>query len=414
MILRFSVSNYRSIRTEESISLIATTLKEDRPPLPAKVGKGIPGVLPTALVYGANASGKSNLLRAIKHIVRAVLYSHNSDPGSGVPTKPFALDEECAMIPTQMEIDFILEDVRYNFGFSATPEEFTEEWLYSFPEGRQRLLYERSRQDVNFGKSMRGAKKTLSEFMRPNSLFISTATQNNHEELSRISKFFGSIEFVEDSTVFGVTEKFEIEKPVIRFIESVGTGIVDCQTKENALTSRQKELFADLVPIMQKHLEIGTDSDVSTLEKTYELELGHRAKGGKVIYFDIKQESRGTQRLLFMMAHVFKALESGSVLLIDEIDLSLHTHAVERIIELFTSRTMNPNGAQLIATTHDTNLLSSHSLRRDEVWFSEKDRFGSSRYFPMSDIKSRKRDDFERGYLEGRFGAVPSSSLFGD
>lgn len=148
------------------------------------------------------------------------------------------------------------------------------------------------------------------------------------------------------------------------------------------------------------------------------LKLGHITSDGGTVYFTLDSESSGTRRLLLLLHHAFKALDQGSLLIVDELDTSLHTQACEAIIAPFSSRDTNPKGAQLVATTHDTNLLRSPMLRRDQIWFTEKDEGGATHLYPLSDFKVRKEDNLEKGYLQGRFGAIPFAgsalALFGD
>ena len=137
------------------------------------------------------------------------------------------------------------------------------------------------------------------------------------------------------------------------------------------------------------------------------IELGHRGRDGKPVYFDLDRESAGTRRLLVTLGFAFRALDEGTALVIDELDASLHTHASEAVLKLFCSPETNAKGAQLVATTHDTSLMATALLRRDQLWFSEKGADGATQLYPLSDIRTRKGDNIERGYLQGRYGAVP-------
>ena len=143
-------------------------------------------------------------------------------------------------------------------------------------------------------------------------------------------------------------------------------------------------------------------------KKRLKLELSHRGGGGDNVYLDIDRESAGTRRLLFMLGPIFRALDEGTLIVIDELDASLHTRACEAILELFGSQKTNPHGAQLVVTTHDTNLLHSPLVRRDQIWFVELNKKGATRVFPLTDIRTRKDDNIEKGYLQGRYGAIPN------
>jgi hypothetical protein len=192
---------------------------------------------------------------------------------------------------------------------------------------------------------------------------------------------------------------------VIDLLTALGTGAVAYRKRKIALSPNATELFSDLNAIFKKH----SKGKITAPEMDFSgrFELGHKGADGKNVYFDLGDESDGTRRLLILLEEVFTSLELGSVLAVDELNASLHTQACEKIISLFSNSNTNTKGAQLIATTHDTNLLISPHVRRDEVWFMEQQTDGSTELFPLTDIRTRKGDNIERGYLQGRYGAVP-------
>jgi AAA domain, putative AbiEii toxin, Type IV TA system len=196
VLLRFDAGNAFSIAEIQELSLVASSLKGNEKgllPIPGMAGLR---AVPVALIYGANASGKTNFARAFNFMRNAILSSHSQgNPQGGVPRVPFALDDESGTKPSHFEVEFVASGSRYIFGFTCDNQCFLTEWLYVFPEGKRRKLYERKGKHVDFGSTMLGAKKPLVEFMRPNSLFISTATQNHHEELSKLVKFFRQIQY---------------------------------------------------------------------------------------------------------------------------------------------------------------------------------------------------------------------------
>lgn len=416
MLLRISAENVLSIAEQQELSLIATSLKG-----PSTILREVPGSklksLPSAIVYGANASGKSNLIKAISFMRRAVLFSHSQgNPRGGVPRTSFALDPVIKAGPTVMEADFAIENIRYRYGFECDDHQFISEWLYEYPEGKKRKLFERKKGSVDFGTSLKGPKKILVELMRPNSLFLSTATQNDHEGLSKIAAFFNSMGFVNTisvakNTINRTFKEGKIDNRIINFLQGVGTGIISFRQQEAEIPEQRQAMAKDFVEIFRKHLGEDAPSEglMPELEKDVYIEFGHNGRDGTACYLGPEQESSGTRRLAFMLSSVFQALDTGSLVLIDELDASLHTLAAEQIVRLFADPNVNTRGAQLIATTHDTNLLRSRFLRRDQIWFAEKDREGATSIYPLSDIQSRHTDDFEKGYLEGRYGAVPFS-----
>lgn len=202
-----------------------------------------------------------------------------------------------------------------------------------------------------------------------------------------------------------------IDPRIIRFLTLIGTGIVDVSIKKKQITPKVLEMQKALKDVFQKFaggdVEFPNDEDD---KERLELKLGHKSSG-KIKYLDLSQESSGTIHLLNILSPIFDALDHGKVIVIDELDESLHTQAVEAVISLFSDPIINKMGAQLICTVHDTNILDSKCLRRDQIWFVEKSIEGKSHLYPLSDIKIRKQDSRERGYKQGRFGAVPPGSI---
>jgi AAA15 family ATPase/GTPase len=414
MLLRFSVANFRSILEEQELSLVAGKLKSAHEILRFPIGDV--SVLPSALIYGPNAAGKSNFIAALNFLRAAVLYSHSKgNPDGGVPRKPFALCGEAQDTPSLLEADFVVGGVRYQYGFEADDDRFTAEWLFSYPEGKRRKLYERSGDDISFGPSLKGQKKILAEFMRPNSLFLSTATQNDHEELSEIRNFFKDIK-IKRSISAGrhtVNEEFsesDIDPRTIEFLEMVGTGVIGYRKNTEELPDEARKMMSELKVIIKRFAsdnsnEIEIDSSE---EKRVSIELSHKSRDGSACYLDLNDESAGTKRLLIIINMAFKALDTGGIVVIDEVDASLHTFASEAVLALFNDKNINKKGAQIIATAHDTNLLSSEFLSRGQIWFAEKNDRGETELFSLAEIKSRPDDNFELGYLQGRYGGTIS------
>lgn len=412
MLLRFETGNFLSFAGVQELSLVASKLKGREDGLLPIPGAPEFQAVPATLIYGANASGKTNFVRAFTFMRSAILHSHSQgSPDGGVPRKPFALDEEMRMTPSQCEAEFVVDGTRFIFGFTCDDNSFLTEWLYAFPEGKRRKLYERDGKTVNFGQSMAGAKKALVEFMRSNSLFISTATQNDHEELSKIVTFFRNCTYssnleVSAANISNTFKKGQIDARAINFLRDTGTGIVGLEQHEQEVPDEVKNFNTEFRSVLRKYLGDEAAPDPNTNEKDVEIQLIHQ--GSKKEYaLPLQQESSGTRRLLILVSKILRALDKGTLIIVDELDASLHTIVAEQIIELFTNKEYNPKGAQLIATTHDTNLLACGHLRRDQIWFCEKDGIGSSHIFSLADFKLRPTDKFGKGYLEGRFGAIP-------
>ncbi len=311
-----------------------------------------------------------------------------------------------------MSVDFIIENVRYHYGFRASDQAFKEEWLYRFPNGRQQVLYERSRpQRIEFGRALKGQNKIISKLMRDNSLFLSVANQNKHPILSKIANYICSFRILDipiaSSTGFIQISGEKIDARVIKVLRELETGIVDYKIRENILSKDEQKFAKSLRNIFQDFFGEDKNVNLEINEAEIEIEMTHTNDEGGETEIKLSAESAGTQRLIVILSAIFDAIDSGGVVILDELDASLHTMAAEAIIELFSNPKINKNGAQLIATTHDTNLMLANCLRRDQIWFVEKDKSGASHIYPLSDMKVRPTDNFERGYLQGRFGAIP-------
>jgi energy-coupling factor transporter ATP-binding protein EcfA2 len=406
MLLRFGVQNHRSIRDMQELSLVASAL-DDAPAGLIACSQAGGHLLPTVVVYGANASGKSNLVKALRWMRHSVLYSHSrGEAGGEVPRESFALDPAIHDAPTICDVDFVIDDVRYHYGIEASDQAFTREWLYSFPSGRRQMLFERREQVFEFGRNLRGRNRIVADLTRPNSLFIAAATQNDHEELSKVSSFFRAIG-VEDRQP--LVKWSDLDSRVVEFLSGVGTGVIGTRMKKIEVTESIREFALGFQALTERVFGSTGSNPFEAGSELHEIEFAHRGRDGAEIFFALEDESDGTRRLLALLAPAFRALDTASLMVVDELDASLHTQACEALLALFASPKTNPKGAQLIATTHDTNLLRSPLLRRDQVWFTEKDVEGATDLYPLTDFRTRKGDNLERGYLQGRYGAIPFS-----
>ena len=247
--------------------------------------------------------------------------------------------------------------------------------------------------------------------MRKNSLFLSVAAQNAHDQLTPIFRSFADVSFKigTGSGTLAALQEFregQCDGRIIEFLKNADTGIVAHRFEELPKDATTEPFAAELHALIKKHVP-DLEKMPPNLFGTKRLSLGHVGPEGRTVFFDLNNESSGTLRLLSLLKTIFSALDRGTVVVIDELDASLHTYLAEDIILLFNNKKTNPNGAQLIATTHDTNLLSAKLMRRDQIWFTEKDISGATALYPLTDIRTRNTDNIERGYLEGRFGAVP-------
>lgn len=402
MLLRFAVANHLSIRDRQELSMVASALADAEDGLIDSPVSPSGSLLPAVVVYGANASGKTNLVDALHTMRELILRSHlDETPDGGVAGREhFRLDIESESAPSRFEMDFVLGGVRHHYGFEATDEAFVGEWLQDYPMGRRRVLFERDGSEFRFGRGLKGRNRVIADLTRENSLFLSAAAQNGHEMLTSVRRYFARINGVVGLSFAGpsvATVAGTLDSRVMDFLERAETGVVNHRLREVELTESSLQL-------MSKLAELGVKTPPERMDV---LELAHRHSDGEDVYFELERESAGTRRLLIVLTRTFDALDSGVPLVVDELDAGLHTAAAQAVLDLFCARQTNPNGAQLIATTHDTNLLAASNLRRDQVWFAEKARDGATRTYPLTDIRTRKGDNLERGYLQRRYGAAP-------
>ena len=241
MLLRFGVTNHLSLRDRQELSLVASSLDDEASGLIACPHPPGGRLLPAVVIYGANASGKSNLIDAIWWTRRMVLYSHRAGlPHRPIARRPFALDSACQAAPTKIEVDLVVENVRYHYGFEATDGAFTAEWLYSFPRERRQMLFERDNATFVFGRHLKGRNQVISELTRPNSLFLSAAAQNGHDELTRIFLFFQAIQLdtgapSQPAALAVKLRRKEADERIIRYLEMSGTGITGYRVDEASL-----------------------------------------------------------------------------------------------------------------------------------------------------------------------------------
>ena len=412
MLVEFRVKNFRSLRDEVVLSLVASKDKTLQDTNTLATGlKAAPYLLKSAVVYGANAGGKSNLIKALQFMRGVVLESATIiQPGQTFAVQPFRLDDRSASQPTQFEVTFIVGGVRYQYGFSMTPQRIVSEHLLVYKAFKPQRWFERhfdgeSGKDVyEFGPGLKGAKNLWEGATRPNALFLSMAVQLNSEALRPVFDWF-STGLVIINEQAPLSPQFSIQmlkeadgrKQICELLTAADVSIADI------------EVVTRKVPQQAVHVDLVAGKTEMRSEEVEEQQLhfSHVTEHGRAV-FDLLDESNGTRNLLFLTGPILDILKKGLTLVIDELDTSLHTLLVRELVRLLHRPEVNTGGAQLIFTTHDTSLLDAPDLfRRDQVWFVEKDRDQASALVALSEFSPRKNEALERGYLMGRYGGVP-------
>ena len=400
MLLDFSVENFKSIRDEAHLNLVSTTDKSLIDTHTIYTGiDSLPNVSCCAAIYGANACGKSNLIDAMFYMRAVVIECSNKTDQDVYNVKSFRLDPATEKNPTKFEITFLLDGTRYQYGFSMTPQRIVEEWLLVYKTSKPQEWFYRENDSFHFGSFLKGQKKVWEKSTRPKTLFLSTASLLNSDQLKPIYNWIiqslnilGPKDRINDSLTLNMLEDPNKKNSIIGFISSADISIDDITVIE------------ELGQINQIHFDAVTGKTKTFSEegKIRRPQFHHKGK-----IFELGEESLGTQRLFYLVGPILDILDKGSVLIFDELDSSIHTLLARKLINLFNTPSMNQKGAQLIFSSHNTALLSKSLLRRDQIWFLEKDYDQASTLFPLSDLAPRKNEDLEGGYLKGRYGAIP-------
>ena len=364
-------------------------------------------------IYGANASGKSTLLNALKFMKTAVLDSHRSwKPKADIPRQPFLLNAKNLTAPSLFEVDFLLDKVRYTYGFTLNSKDVLEEWLYAYPQGKKQKWFVRKvaeSDEFTFSRLLSGENKGVQALTRNNSLFLSTAAQNNHPKLTPIFEWFNNaLDIIDDRAHLNTATIQQCLTPeflsgVTKIMKSADFGITGIDIEEKEPTDDFQKAIARLFaddPEQQKEMMKAFQSISASLRHRVEAD-------GKDVKLPFSNESRGTQALFGLAGAIVKRLTDGGLLCVDELDASLHPLMAVEIVKMFNDPKSNPNNAQLLFNTHDTNILECADLRRDQIWFTEKDKTGATHLYSLTDYKARKEENIKRGYLQGRYGAIP-------
>lgn len=410
MLIEFNTTNFRSFRSTQTLSLAKG--KGNELPNNSFEVEGIKGLdlLRSVAIYGANASGKSNLLksiRAMKQIVTAT-----SQRGSKLPLMPFKLDEDIANQPTEFEIVFVVDSIRYQYGFSATEDKIFEEWLFVYPKGRAQKWFERlwdpetNQYQWQFSPSFTGTKQVWQNATRDNSLFLSTAVQLNSHQLKPVFDWFkDTLKF---SSVNGFDPDYSAslclqnkKEDILKFLHAADLNINDIRVETEDFTP---SVLPNDMPEPIREMIIDGMKD----KKMINIQTVHIDNKGNPIEFALEEESDGTQKFFAFAGPWLDVLANGYVLFVDELHDNLHPKLVQFLVELFHNKETNPKNAQLIFTTHETSILNQDVFRRDQIWFCERNKEQETIVYPLSDFSPKKgKENLEVAYLSGRYGALP-------
>ncbi|HRJ27242.1 MAG TPA: ATP-binding protein [Fimbriimonadaceae bacterium] len=421
MLIEFIVGNYRSIKTEQRLSMVASrdkSLQDHLIRTGVRVGGSPLNLLRSVLLYGPNASGKSNVCAAINAMWQMVINSATKmNEGDEIPLMDaYRLDSRSVNEPSMFEVTVLLSNEIIRYGCQITPSVVTEEWMYSrktVAKAPEVLLFHRVGGDPNqwkFGASFRGNKETLRQSTRSNCLLLSKAAQeNNNTVLPLYNWFRNQLEYIDMAD----SPKRHIDRAIVRSAR----GEIDCVSIGGIVQVADSTVF----DVQAKVEEMEVPSDVREFMKIKGRELPDRIPASKVTFgrkaegtddlarFDMSEESNGTQRFFAIASWLVEAFREGKTVVIDELESSLHTILTQQIMDVFNDPELGAKGSQFIVATHDTNLLDVEKIRRDQIYLVEKDPTGATEIYSLWDFQPKPRVDasLESRYLAGRFGGVP-------
>lgn len=413
MLINFSFSNFRSFKDWSTLNMMALkddSLKGNRMPVPGNPGKF---VLRSATIYGPNASGKSNVMIGMSLLKNFVLQSHYHQRGVKLNHQPFLFDKKSGNSPTTFEISFIKNDILHEYRMSYDKNRIVEESLHHYPRGKKAKIFSRDNNHFLFNTDER-EQRTIASMTPDNVLYLSKSVQFNYEGTKPAYDWFHNDlividnptdPYLTDEVIRMMNRSKGFRKKLLRCLRSADPSIIDAEGELKNV--HVKDMYGRYPPQMIGVMTLsGTEQVVER-----ELDFVHSVKeSGRETRMKIPEmlESEGTRKLFGIAGPLLDSLEHGKTLVIDEMDSKLHHEICTHVVDMFHDDDHNSKGAQLIINTHNLLLLDQERFRRDQIWFVEKDAEKvSSSIYPLVDFKPRKDRDLLKGYLMGRFGALP-------
>ena len=425
MLVKFSVTNFKTFRDKAEFSFIASNYDKTREDENLTVCETFGfSLLKSAAIYGANASGKSKLMEALSFMRNFILSSsRESQKGEPIHIEPFLLSTETNTKPTEFEIIFLFKKQLFRYGFEVDSEKVVSEWLYNRPLTKEIELFVRDGQHfaVHERKFSKGSRLAKDKMVRENALMLSVAAQFNEEIAGSVIEWFKRFKMIsalenegyKSYSMNSLKDNTKKQK-ILEMLNKADINISDLILQTVDSSQLPKGLPVELKNILLQKLGDGKN-EIITLNTIHQVYDKENNIVDQVRFNMDDAESSGTNQFFALTGPIIDVIENGYVLAVDELDSKLHPNLVAKIIEIFNSTKLNPKNAQIVFNTHDTNLLSADIFRRDQIWFVEKDRFGRASLFSLSDFKEvRKEDNFENNYIKGKYGAIPIISDFGN
>lgn len=428
MLIEFRFKNYRSFRDEAVLSMEATGLGTFKNSL---ISYNSIKLLPGAAIYGKNGGGKSNVIRAfwlaVQFIKNAQRTQHEK---AAIPVIPFALNDYSVSEPTEFEFIYTLDDIRYWYSFSATREKIFTESLYHAPKGQKALVFSREGQTFSFTED-KSRRKLISEAVAENQLYFSVACTMNDAACSRAMRWFREMVFFSRDysdiprQLLDYSNDTNMLRAISDYAKAADLGIEDMQFEINSQEVDDEAALPDNLPEGMKAALVQFLHTLSETSNNSEVRLkmgevtatskhkGRNKNGASQLYpLELEDESDGTRKLMSIAPAIESVLARGGILLVDEIERELHPMLVDFVVSKFQSKRTNPYGAQIVFTTHNTELLNMELLRKDQLYFADKDQEdGASELYSISEFSTRTTDNIRKGYLLGKYGAIPNIEI---
>lgn len=428
MLIEFRLKNYRSFRDEAVLSMEATgigSFKNSLIPLTSTVK-----ILPSIAIYGKNGGGKSNVIRAFWLAVQFIRNAQRTQHESAViPVNPFALNDYSKNEPTEFSFEYTSNGIRYWYGFSATREKIYSEYLYHAPKGQKALIFNRVGQNFTFTED-KSKRSLIGKMVAENQLYFSVAcTMNDSPCVAAMNWFRNQIYFSQDYSdipkqLLEYSEDKNMLKAISDYAKAADLGIQDMRFDFNSNEIKDIESMPENIPddvksALIKFMHALSESNNGEIHlkmgevSAKAIHQGENSLGQIENYsLELSDESDGTRKLMSLAPAIESALRIGGILIVDEIERELHPKLVNFIVAKFQSKKSNPNCAQLIFTTHNTELMNLELLRKDQFYFVDKlDKDGTSELYTISEFSTRTTENIRKGYLVGKYGATPDVEI---
>lgn len=420
MLIQFTVTNFRSFKEPATLSLVTANRNARETEINKnntfKINDNL-SLLRSAVIYGPNASGKSNLIQALGYMREFILSSANdSQPVKNTGAEPFLLNIDSRTNPSTFEVIFIVDDTQYRYGFKIDSQQVISEWLFSVPSKKEATLFVRENQNIKVSPKYFKEGRGLQKRVRSNALFLPVCALFNGALSNKLMLWFQRLAIISGLDdmkyrMFTIKQVYsgKNKADIINLLKSLD---IDILNAESIKLEDDQLQFMNTMPDEIRNILVHSGQEffyVKTMHPVYD----NNGIQVETTDFDMdKNESLGTQKVFYLAGPILDVLENGRILVIDEMEARLHPFLTKKLISLFNSDETNSKNAQLIITTHDTNLLTNKVFRRDQIWFIDKDQQGSSFLYSLAEIKvanSNIRNDasFDSDYLKGRYGAIP-------